>query len=113
MLATTPSFATTPIGSTPEPDKGTLGIQNRDDGKQWCLPKGKTDEKLLQEAIDFACSQGIDCSPIQPGGPCFEPNTKDDHARYDMHAYYAAKGRNPTVCDFKGIGNLISLNPSN
>ncbi|XP_022899477.1 glucan endo-1,3-beta-D-glucosidase-like [Olea europaea var. sylvestris] len=79
----------------------------------WCVPKpaGVTDAQL-QENITFACSKGIDCSPIQKGGACFEPNTLESHASYVMNLLYQTTGRNPWSCDFFHTATLTTINPS-
>ncbi|KAM7253595.1 hypothetical protein ACFE04_021749 [Oxalis oulophora] len=78
----------------------------------WCVPKtGATDEQL-QASLDYACSQGIDCGPIQPGGVCFEPNTVQSHAAYAMNVYYQHSNKAPSDCDFSQTAILTSQNPS-
>ncbi|XP_057778728.1 glucan endo-1,3-beta-glucosidase-like isoform X2 [Salvia miltiorrhiza] len=81
-------------------------------GKKWCVCNSDASEAVLQSNINYACSQGIDCKPIQPGGACFTPNTLKAHASYAMNAYYHAKGLNPLNCDFAGTGVVISTDPS-
>ncbi|XVE94729.1 hypothetical protein REPUB_Repub02eG0033600 [Reevesia pubescens] len=68
--------------------------------------------KSSQASLDYACGQGIDCTPIQPGGACFEPNTIAAHAAYAMNLYYQTAGRNPWNCDFSQTAMLSSDNPS-
>ncbi|KAL2512212.1 O-Glycosyl hydrolase family 17 protein [Abeliophyllum distichum] len=99
---TTPS-PTTPASPTPAPN--TVGL--------WCVPKpdGISDAQL-QENINFACSQGIDCSPIKQGGACFEPNTIASHAAYVMNLYYLFAGKNPWNCNFSQTATITTTNPS-
>ncbi|PPD85514.1 hypothetical protein GOBAR_DD17544 [Gossypium barbadense] len=66
----------------------------------------------LQASLDYACAHGIDCSPIQPGGSCFEPNTLSAHAAYAMNLYYQSSGPDPSSCDFSQAAMLSSSNPS-
>lgn len=79
----------------------------------WCVPKGGISDAQLQANVDYACSQDIDCSPIQPGGACFEPNTIASHAAFAMNLYYQTFGRNQWNCDFSHTATLTSQNPSN
>lgn len=58
------------------------------------------------------CSSGIDCQPIQDGGPCYEPNTVRAHAAYAMNAYYQANGRKDLDCDFINTGVVTISDPS-
>ncbi|KAL4191694.1 hypothetical protein AMTRI_Chr07g31180 [Amborella trichopoda] len=80
--------------------------------KQWCLPKANADPRALQENIDYACGQGLDCRPIQIGGACFLPNTIQAHAAYAMNAYYQSAGRHAYDCDFKQTGAISTVDPS-
>lgn len=78
----------------------------------WCVPKASVSDAQLRANLDYACSQGIDCGAIQPGGACFDPNTLASHAAYAMNLYYQKFGRNPWNCDFSQSATLTSQNPS-
>ncbi|GLU02911.1 hypothetical protein SLE2022_201430 [Rubroshorea leprosula] len=78
----------------------------------WCVPKAGIPDAQLQSSLDYACSQNIDCGPVQPGGVCFEPNTVASHAAYAMNLYYQTAGKNPWNCDFSQTATLTSQNPS-
>ncbi|KAL5144269.1 Glucan endo-1,3-beta-glucosidase 7 [Glycine soja] len=78
----------------------------------WCVAKAGVSDAQLQANIDYACSQGIDCGPIQPGGACFEPNTIASHAAFAMNLYYQTSGKNQWNCDFSQSATLTSQNPS-
>ncbi|KAK4284706.1 hypothetical protein QN277_001499 [Acacia crassicarpa] len=78
----------------------------------WCVAKAGVSDAQLQANLDYACSHGIDCGPIQPGGACFEPNTIASHAIYAMNLYYQTQGKNPWNCDFSQTATLTSQNPS-
>ncbi|KAB5541432.1 hypothetical protein DKX38_014406 [Salix brachista] len=100
-LTPTPSTPKTPV--TPSTKPTTAG---------WCVAKTGASDPQLQAGLDYACGQGIDCSPIQPGGACFEPNTLASHAAYAMNIYYQASAKNPWDCDFSETATLTSKNPS-
>ncbi|XP_041011170.1 glucan endo-1,3-beta-D-glucosidase-like isoform X2 [Juglans microcarpa x Juglans regia] len=78
----------------------------------WCVPKAGVSDAQLKANLDYSCSQGIDCRPIQPGGACFEPNTLFSHASYAMNLYYQTAGKNPWNCDFSQTATLTSISPS-
>jgi hypothetical protein len=78
----------------------------------WCVPKAGVSDAQLQASLDYACGQGIDCGPIQPGGACFEPNTVASHASYAMNLYYQKSAKNPWNCDFSETATLTFKNPS-
>ncbi|KAG6761516.1 hypothetical protein POTOM_034742 [Populus tomentosa] len=97
----TPSIPKPPATSSPSP--ATVG---------WCVPKTGASEAQLQASLDYACGQGIDCGPIQPGGACFIPDTLASHAAYAINLYYQASAKNPWNCDFSETATLTSKNPS-
>ncbi|EEF31537.1 Glucan endo-1,3-beta-glucosidase precursor, putative [Ricinus communis] len=81
-------------------------------GKRWCVPKTGANDQALQANINYACSQGVDCRPIQAGGACFDPNNVRSHASFIMNSFYQTHGRQDFACDFAHTGFLTSLNPS-
>lgn len=90
-----------PVTPTPTPSKDV-----------WCVPKAGVSDAQLQANLDYVCGHGIDCTAIQPGGACFEPNTVTSHAAYAMNLYYQTSGRYPWNCDFSQTAILSSTNPS-
>lgn len=76
------------------------------------MPKTGASEAQLQASLDYACGQGIDCGPVQPGGACFIPDTLASHAAYAINLYYQASAKNPWNCDFSETATLTSKNPS-
>lgn len=99
----TPSAPTpsTPVSTPPAPGN-----------KKWCVAKAEATDEQLQLNIDYVCSQGMDCGPIQPNGACFDPNTKRAHASYVMNSWYQSKGRNDFDCNFSGTGAIVNSDPS-
>ncbi|XP_054779208.1 PLASMODESMATA CALLOSE-BINDING PROTEIN 2-like [Prosopis cineraria] len=82
-------------------------------GGQWCVASQGASETALQVALDYACGYGgADCSAIQPGASCYNPNTVKDHASYAFNDYYQ-KNPAPTSCVFGGTATLTSTDPSN
>ncbi|GKV29901.1 hypothetical protein SLEP1_g38776 [Rubroshorea leprosula] len=101
----TPATPKTPVNSTP-------AIQPRKPNQAaWCMPEEGTPDAQLQANLDYACGK-VDCSLIQPGGACFDPNTVASHAAYAMNLYYQTLGRNPWDCDFSKTAVLSNNDPS-
>ncbi|GMH30592.1 hypothetical protein Nepgr_032435 [Nepenthes gracilis] len=91
----------------PHPVRGGLGP-----AKKWCVPKAQVSDAQLQANIDYVCSQGVDCRPIQGGGACFQPDNRRSHAQYAMNTFYQTRGQQPFNCDFSGTGVITTVDPS-
>ncbi|KAK7394202.1 hypothetical protein VNO78_14724 [Psophocarpus tetragonolobus] len=79
---------------------------------KWCVPKADASDAALQANINYVCSQGVDCKPIQPGGLCYAPNNVRALATYAMNAYYQANGRHDFNCDFSHTAIITTIDPS-
>lgn len=81
--------------------------------KRWCVPRTGSGDAALQANINWVCGNvGVDCTPIQAGGACFDPNTIRSHAAYVMNAYYQANGHQDFNCDFSSTGVVVEADPS-
>ena len=81
-------------------------------GQSWCVVRSGSPEASLQSGLDYACGiGGADCSVIQQGASCYNPNTMESHASYAFNSYYQ---KNPvqTSCDFGGTAIITNMNPS-
>lgn len=74
------------------------------------MAKPSTNSTILDDNEDFACNH-VDCSPINEGGACHNPNTNNHHASYAMNAYYQRE-RHQWNCNFGDSGLLTFTNPS-
>ncbi|KAL5582581.1 hypothetical protein UlMin_015023 [Ulmus minor] len=81
-------------------------------GASWCVASQSVSQTALQVALDYACGfGGADCSPIQNGGSCYNPNTIRDHASFAFNSYYQ-KNPVPNGCNFAGTAVITSTDPS-
>ncbi|KAL8216039.1 hypothetical protein R6Q57_022876 [Mikania cordata] len=78
----------------------------------WCVCKKGGQDKMLQQAIDFACGNGADCTQTHQGGKCYNPDTVIDHCNYAVNSYFQNKGQAPGSCDFSGAAMVITTDPS-
>ncbi|XP_020584734.1 glucan endo-1,3-beta-glucosidase 13-like [Phalaenopsis equestris] len=90
----------------------SMGIPSSSTGQSWCIAGQSASQTSLQVALDYACGYGgADCSQIQPGGSCFNPDTVRNHASYAFNNYYL-KNPIPSSCDFGGTAVITNIDPS-
>ncbi|XP_058782359.1 PLASMODESMATA CALLOSE-BINDING PROTEIN 2-like [Vicia villosa] len=81
-------------------------------GSSWCIASPSSSQRALQIALDYACGfGGTDCSAIQVGGSCYNPNSVHDHASFAFNKYYQ-KNPVPNSCNFGGTAVITNTNPS-
>jgi len=79
-----------------------------------CNVMSGADPSALQGALGWACSDGkIDCTPINPGGSNFYPDTLNDHCNWAFTAYYLQHRYNQGIdaCSFGGLANIAPPSP--
>ncbi|XP_020247909.1 leucine-rich repeat extensin-like protein 5 [Asparagus officinalis] len=106
-----PTSPTPGMGNPTSPTPAT-GNPTTSSGQSWCIANPSASETQLQVGLDYACGYGgADCSAIQQGGSCFNPDTVRDHASYAYNSYYQ---KNPvqTSCDFSGTATITNTDPS-
>ncbi|KAL1826643.1 hypothetical protein ACET3Z_005055 [Daucus carota] len=112
---TTPTFNPMPPTVTTAPTTPTTTPTTANpasSGGSWCIANPSASETALQVALDYACGYGgADCSALQPGATCYNPNTLRDHASYAFNDYYQ-KNPVPTSCVFGGSAQLTYTDPS-
>ncbi|KAK1557647.1 hypothetical protein Q3G72_028717 [Acer saccharum] len=111
---TTPPTVTPPTTTPPTvtPPSTTPPTPTTSSGGSWCVANPTASPTALQVALDYACGYGgANCSGIQPGASCYNPNTIRDHASFAFNEYYH-KNPAPTSCVFGGAAQLTSTDPS-
>ncbi|KAI3929900.1 hypothetical protein MKW98_004054 [Papaver atlanticum] len=78
----------------------------------WCACRPDQSDAVLQKAIDYACGNGADCSAINQGGACYQPNTVRAHCSYAVNSYYQKKGGAQGSCEFSGSAAVTTTDPS-
>ncbi|BFI24400.1 hypothetical protein AXG93_3426s1140 [Marchantia polymorpha subsp. ruderalis] len=102
-----------PIYNVDLTGQGRILAGNSTQYQTWCVAKKEVSQQGLQQALDWTCGQGgVNCSVISKGGACFLPDTLDSHASWAFNAYYQKNGNGPNTCDFRGVGQIVSYNPS-
>ncbi|XP_010414199.1 PREDICTED: major pollen allergen Ole e 10-like [Camelina sativa] len=100
------AVATTPL-TIPSPPHAAAH-----QGGSWCVARENAAKMALQAALDYACGiGGADCSEIQEGGKCYNPNSLRAHASFAFNSYYQ-KNPIPSSCNFDGTAVTISADPS-
>jgi exo-beta-1,3-glucanase (GH17 family) len=88
-------------------------LANDTTNQTYCVVMDGVDSKTLQAALDWACGPGrANCSEIQPGENCYQPNNVKNHASYAFDSYYQKEGKAAGSCDFKGVAMITTSDPS-
>lgn len=78
----------------------------------WCIVRSDASNEALQRGLDYACSYGADCAPIQSTGLCYLPNTIQNHASYAFNSFYQRNNMAPGSCQFAGTATFAKTDPS-
>lgn len=80
----------------------------------FCVAKSGADSDALRDGLNWACGPGqANCTAIQSGQPCFNPDTLENHASYAYNDYYQKKRSVGGTCDFAGTAMTTTNDPSN
>ncbi|KAK8947077.1 Glucan endo-1,3-beta-glucosidase 1 [Platanthera zijinensis] len=80
--------------------------------RTFCVAVDGADRKALQAALDWACGPGrANCSEIQPGEACYDPNDVRRHASYAFDSYYHKEGKVVGSCYFQGVAMVTTTDP--
>ncbi|CAL9211043.1 glucan endo-1,3-beta-glucosidase 13 [Musa acuminata AAA Group] len=101
--------STIPIPTFSPPEGNTTFVE----GTTWCVARPGVSQFDLQNALDWACGLGAaDCSLVQPGATCYEPDTLLSHASYAFNSYYQQNGNSDIACYFGGTAIITNRDPS-
>ncbi|GAB2298884.1 hypothetical protein Dimus_032962 [Dionaea muscipula] len=90
-------------------------LANDTTNKTYCIAATDMldDNRTLQAALDWACGPGrANCSEIQPGELCYQPNNVQNHASYAFDSYYQKEGKAASSCYFNGVATITTTDPS-
>lgn len=88
-------------------------LANDTTNRTFCIAADGVDKKQLQAALDWACGPGrANCSEIQPGEACYDPNDVKSHASYAFDSYYQMEGKASGSCYFQGAAMVTTTDPS-
>ncbi|XP_028800724.1 probable glucan endo-1,3-beta-glucosidase A6 [Neltuma alba] len=102
-------------GKTPESEYKPLPPAENNEpykGKIWCVVAEGANKTALPAALSYACSQGNKtCDAIQPGKPCFKPDSLVSHASYAFSSYWAQFRASGGTCYFNGLATQTTKDP--
>ena len=79
----------------------------------WCVAKSSIFDSNSQDGLDYACGiGGVNCTAIQQGGMCYNPDSVAFHASYAFDNYYKKNGMATGTCNFDGNGAVTNQDPS-
>ncbi|KAL9688950.1 hypothetical protein QQ045_033377 [Rhodiola kirilowii] len=88
-------------------------LANDTTNQTYCVAMDGVDKKTLQTALDWACGPGrANCSEIQPGQDCYQPNNVQNHASYAFDSYYQKSKKAAGACYFQGAAMITTTDPS-
>ncbi|KAK6919168.1 X8 domain [Dillenia turbinata] len=90
----------------------SITIESNAQQKEWCIASPGASDAMLQEALDWACKNGADCSMFQPIRPCYLPDNLRHHASYAFNSYYQKFKKSGGTCDFHNCATTCLGDPS-
>ncbi|MCD7464693.1 hypothetical protein HAX54_053241 [Datura stramonium] len=90
----------------PTQAKGIVTMPHR-----WCTFDGdKSNMDLVKKHYNFSCEEA-DCTRLEEGASCGGLN-EESKISYAFNAYFQRNKQNEKACDFDGLGQITTLNPS-
>lgn len=77
---------------------------------QFCVINSTADMTNLTQNVAYACSRS-DCTSLYTGGTCANL-TVQQNASYAFNNYYQFQNQDPSACNFEGLAQITSTDPS-
>ncbi|CAI9782453.1 unnamed protein product [Fraxinus pennsylvanica] len=90
--------------------KSFIGLEGKKDA-YYCNCNDGLSDAIYQRNIDYACGAGADCSPIMKNGPCFQPNTVENHCNFAVNSYYQRCAQVQGSCSFSNTAAVVQDPP--
>ncbi|CAL9115790.1 unnamed protein product, partial [Musa textilis] len=82
-------------------------------GLVFCVANPSADANALRNGLDWACGPGAaNCTAIQSGQPCYEPNNLTALASYAYNDYYQRTRASGGSCSFNNTAMTTTSDPS-
>ncbi|CAI9782449.1 unnamed protein product [Fraxinus pennsylvanica] len=81
------------------------------DAAYYCICNDGLGDTIYQKNIDYACGAGADCTSIMQNGPCFQPNTVENHCNFAVNSYYQRHGQVQGSCSFSNTATVVQDPP--
>lgn len=82
-------------------------------GLVFCVANPSADANALRNGLDWACGPGAaNCTAIQIGQPCYEPNNLTALASYAYNDYYQRTRASGGSCSFNNTAMTTTSDPS-
>lgn len=80
--------------------------------RQWCIYKPDSgDQSKLGDSITYAC-ENSDCTSLGYGCSCNPYLDAAGNASYAFNQYFQRQDQGPATCDFNGLGQVVTKDPS-
>lgn len=76
----------------------------------WCIANPLAKSDRLAADIKDLCTK-VNCSSIEEGGSCYEPNQLSNHASVVFNLYFKAHESKGSACDFGGDALITFTDP--
>ncbi|GFP95538.1 glucan endo-1 3-beta-glucosidase 4, partial [Phtheirospermum japonicum] len=79
----------------------------------FCVARQGASDSALRDGLNWACGAGqANCTAIQQGQTCYDPNNLQNHASYAYNDYYQRMRGAGGNCDFGGTAIVTTADPS-